>query len=216
MPPIIKLSLVALVLAPPASLAGQMNGESGSFVVRHAGDTVALEQFTRTAVKLEGTLTLLNQKGTSERYSAVIAPDATLPMIEITISEGRDAGTGKGRVVQRARVIFKGDSAAVDEVGRSGLVTRVFGTEIGAIPYLNLSFALLEQAVRRARSSVEANQLALFNLGGGQTLIARISPLGSDSLKLDIGNVRYHLRVDKQGRVMGGQIPSQNVVIDRN
>jgi hypothetical protein len=208
--------LLALALAAPATLPGQTKEESGRFVVRHAGDTVALEQFTRTAGKLEGTLTLRNQKGTSERYSAVIAPDATVPLIEITIREGSDAATAEGRIVQRARVIFREDSVAVDEVGRSGVVTRVFGTEVGAIPYLNLSFALLEQAVRRTRSSAEINQLAFFNLGGGQTLIARLSPLGIDSLKLEIGDVRYHLRIDQQGRVMGGRIPSQDVVVDRN
>ena len=52
-------------------------------------------------------------------------------------------------MVQRARVIFKEDSAAVDEVSGQGIETRVFGTQRGAIPYLNISFALLEQAVRR-------------------------------------------------------------------
>ena len=53
-------------------------------------------------------------------------------------------------MVQRARVIFKEDSAAVDAVGGEGLQTRLFATMRGAVPYLNLSFALLEQAVRRA------------------------------------------------------------------
>jgi hypothetical protein len=138
-----------------------------------------------------------------------------LPLIEVTVREGIDSGTAQARVIQRARVIFKEDSAAVDEVGDAGLVTRVFGTEEGAIPYLNLSFALLEQAVRRTRMSQGASHLAFFNLGGGQTVSARMSPLGSDSLKLDIGGVRFHLRVDREGRVLGGRIPSQDLVAER-
>ena len=77
----------------------------------------------------------------------------TLPLIEVTVREGADTGQTKARIVQRARVIFKEDSAAVDEMGDGGIQTRVFGTEAGAIPYLNLSFALLEQAVRRARAA---------------------------------------------------------------
>jgi hypothetical protein len=100
-------------------------------------------------------------------------------------------------------------------VGDAGLVTRVFGTEEGAIPYLNLSFALLEQAVRRGRVTEGGILLAFFNLGGGQTLKARLSSLGPDSLKLDIGDVRFHLRVDREGRVLGGRIPSQDVVVER-
>jgi hypothetical protein len=208
------LSLLAIALAVNP-VAAQTTADSGSFVVRHAGDTVAIEQFARSKTRLEGTLALRNKKKTSERYSAVVAPDATLPLIEVTVHEGADTGAAKGKIVQRARVIFKADSAAVDEVGDAGLMTRVFGTEEGAIPYLNLSFALLEQAVRRARLTHGAAQLALFNLGGGQTLSARMAPLAGDSLKLDIGDIRFHLKVDREGRVLGGRIPSQDVVVER-
>jgi hypothetical protein len=211
----VRYGLLAFSLALPGQLVGQMSADSGSFVVRHGRDTVAVEQFSRTAGKLDGTLALRNGKATSERYAAVIGPDGTLPMIEVTVREGTDSGTSRAKVVQRARVIFKEDSAAVDEVSDAGLVTRVFGTNAGAIPYLNLSFALLEQAVRRTRGGPTDAPLALFNLGGGQTLTARVSPLGGDSLELDIGDVRYHLCVDREGRVLGGRIPSQDVVVER-
>ena len=204
---------VALSISSPA-LVGQSVADSGTFIIRHGSDTVAIERFNRAPTKLEGTLALLNSKRTSERYSAVIAPDATLPLIEITVREGVDSGTTKARIVQRARVIFKEDSAAVDEVGDAGLTTRLFETEEGALPYLNLSFALVEQAVRRGRIK-GGSDVAFFNLGGGQTLIAKLSAQGTDSLRLDIGDVRYHLRVDRQGRVLGGRIPVQDVVVER-
>jgi hypothetical protein len=196
-------------------LPAQATVDSGSFVVRHASDTVAIERFTRTATKLEGTLALRNPKMTSERYSAVIGPDATLPLIEVTVREGVDTGAVKPKVIQRARVIFKDDSAAVDEVGSAGLMTRVFVTKVGAVPYLNLSLALLEQAVRRMRVTQGASELAFFNLGGGQTLSARITPLDGDSLKIDIGKIRFHLQVDPEGRVLRGWIPSQDVIVER-
>jgi hypothetical protein len=209
------LCLLGLTLTLPVTLSAQAAADSGSFVVRHAGDTVAIERFSRTGIKLEGTLALRNPKKTSEHYSAVIAPDATLPLIEVTVRQGADSSPVQGKIVQRARVIFKEDSAAVDEVGDAGLVTRVFGTREGAIPYLNLSFALLEQAVRRGRMTPGASRLAFFNLGGGQTLDARMSAIGSDSLQLDIGDVRFHLRIDGKGRVLGGRIPAQNLVVER-
>lgn len=208
-------SLLALTLSLPSTLSAQAATDSSSFIVRHARDTVAIERFARTATRLEGTLALRNPKRTSQRYSAVIAPDGTLPLIEVTVREGIDSGTVKAKVVQRARVIFKEDSVAVDELSREGITTHVFASEDGAIPYLNLSFALLEQGVRRGRVAEGGSQVAFFNLGGGQTLQARISQLGRDSLRLDIGVVRFHLRVDKEGRVLGGRIPSQNVVVDR-
>ena len=206
------VSLLALALAAAVPVAAQTASDSGTFVVRHARDTVATERFTRTPTALEGTLAIHNGKNTSQRWSAVVGPDATLPLIEVTVREGADTGGMKARVLQRARVIFKEDSAAVDAVGGTGLVTRIFGTERGAIPYLNLSFALLEQAVRRARATPSATEVAFFNLGGGQTLSAKLAPLGADSLSLDIGNVEYHLRVDPAGRLLGGRILGQDVV----
>jgi hypothetical protein len=217
MPPLVCFSaLLTLVLVGPTPLLAQVPSDSGAFFIRHGTDTVATERFTRTGTMLEGTLTLRNAKGTSERYSAVLAPDATVPLIEVTIREGADSGAMRAKIIQRARVIFREDSAAVDEVGSAGLMTRVLGTEHGAMPYLNLSFALLEQAVRRARLANGGSRVPFFNLGGGQTLVARLSPLGADSLRLDIGNTRFHLRVDRQGRLLGARIPVQDVVVERH
>jgi hypothetical protein len=213
--PLTALILLVLISGLTTQLPAQVARDSGTFIIRHVRDTVAVERFTRAAIRLEGTLTLRNAKRTSERYSAVIAPDATVPLIEVTTREGVDTGTVRAKVVQRARVIFKADSVAVDEMSDAGLTTRLFETEEGAVPYLNLSFALLEQAVRRARATPARLHVAFFNLGGGQTLTARISTLDADSLTLDIGNIRYRLRVDKQGRVLGGRIPVQNVIVDR-
>jgi hypothetical protein len=208
------LSLLVAVL-PPTTAVAQTVADSGTYFVRRGNDTVATEQFLRTSTRLEGTLVIKNASRTSERWVAVIAPDATLPLIEVTVREGTDSAGKKARVTERARVIFKDDSAAVDAVGGRGVQTRLFGTRVGAVPYLNLSFALLEQAVRRARVAPEHTQIPFFNLGGGQTVSARLSPLGSDSLLLEIGSVRYHLLVDAEGRLIGGRIPSQNVVVDR-
>jgi hypothetical protein len=198
-------------------LAGQSSSpDSGTFVIRHASDTVAVEHFARTATTLNGTLAVRDAKGTAQIYKAVVAPDASVPLIEVTVQEKPDSGKTRGRVVERARVIFKEDSAAVDALTNHGLETRLFGTERGAVPYLNLSFALLEQAVRRSRAMDPGGaSVPLFNLGGGQTVDGRVSSLGVDSLALAIGTVEFHLRVDGSGRVLGGRIPAQGVVVDR-
>jgi hypothetical protein len=213
---ILRMALPVLIaVGPPQTVVSQEVADSGNFVVRHHQDTVATERFHRTATKLEGTLSLRNQQRTSERYRAVVAPDATLPLIEVTVREGSDTGVAGARIVERARVIFKEDSVAIDQVGEAGLSTRVFGTERGAVPYLNLSFALLEQALRRARTISGGSQVAFFNLGGGQTLVAKLSGLSADSVRLDIGDTRIHLLVDREGRLLGGRIPLQDVVFER-
>jgi hypothetical protein len=217
------LAVAFLPASPPLPLRTGPAGpapDSGAFVIRHAADTVAIERFTRTPTGLTGTLEIRNSKSTSQSYKAVVAPDASVALIEVTVKERpmNEAGT---RVVHSARVIFKEDSAAVDDMSQHGLQTRVFGTERGAVPYLNLSFALLEQAVLRSRAPGAAGGIVpLFNLGGGQggggkTLDAKVSPLGGDSLLVAIGQVEFHLRVDQAGRVLGGRIPAQDVVVER-
>jgi hypothetical protein len=203
-----------ILLARP--LAGQAVADSGVFVVRHSGDTVATETFSRKETSIQGTLVLHNSKHTFHRYTAVLAPDASVPMIDVTVREDADSGRVKAKLVQRARVIFKEDSAAVDAVIGQSIEARVFGTEAGAIPYLNMSFALLEQAVRRSRAGgATAGQVPFFNLGGGQTVSGTLRSLGSDSLTLAIGEIEFRLRVDPQGRVLGGTIPTQDVIVER-
>ena len=138
-------------------------------------------------------------------------------MIEISVREDADSGRIKARLLQRARVIFREDSAAVDAVIGQALSTHVLGTEAGAIPYLNMSFALLEQAVRRSRAGgTGSRQVPFFNLAGGQTVSGTLTPVGQDSLTLAIGDVTFRLRVDPEGRVLGGAIPQQDVVVDRH
>ena len=216
--PVLPAGAVVLAqsAAPQPAARDAVPGDSGVFIIRHAGDTVATERFSRTATTLQGTLAIRNSKGTLEAYQAVVAPDASVPLIEVTVRESQDSGRTNGKILQRARVIFKEDSAAVDDMGSRGIQTRILGTERGAVPYLNLSFALLEQAVRRSLATAPATtRVPFFNLGGGQTLDAKVSKLGADSLTLMIGNVEFRLRVDPSGRVLGGAIPAQQLVAER-
>jgi hypothetical protein len=208
--------LLALFLVSAVPAAAQTVADSGTFVVRHSGDTVATETFSRRETTIQGTLALNNSNHTFHRYTAVLAPDASVPMIDVSVREDADSGRVKAKLVQRARVIFKNDSAAVDAIIGQSIETRVFGTQAGAIPYLNMSFALLEQAIRRSRAAgATPGQVPFFNLGGGQTVSGTLKPVGSDSLALAIGEVEFRLKVDPQGRVLGGAIPMQDVVVDR-
>jgi hypothetical protein len=208
---------LALLLVAVLPAAAQTVADSGVFVVRHSGDTVATETFSRKETSIQGTLALNNSKHTFHRYTAILAPDASVPMIDVAVREDADSGRVKAKLVQRARVIFKEDSAAVDAVIGQSIETRVFGTQVGAIPYLNMSFALLEQAIRRSRAAgATPGQVPFFNLGGGQTVSGTLTSVGSDSLTLAIGDVEFRLRVDPQGRVLGGAIPTQDVVVERH
>jgi hypothetical protein len=207
--------------ASATSAATPLANESGTFVIRRGTDTVATEEFSRSGVALDGRLLFKAHKFLSERYHLVVAPDGTVPLVEVTVRNGPDSGTVQAKFTQRTRLVFRDDSVAVDDMGGRGLKTLVLGTERGAMPYINLSFALMEQALRRARTlGASGTELPFFNLSGtdrqsGQTVRGKVTPVGTDSVAVGIGSVEFRFRVDNEGRLLGGGIPAQNLQVER-
>jgi hypothetical protein len=201
------------VLLPGAALAQEV----GAFATTRGADTVALERFSRGPGELSAELTRIAGAAARERvhYKATLLPDASAPLIEVSAWRADDPAEMPAR--QTTRVIFKDDSVAVDEANRwSGVRTRIFPTTRSAIAYLNLSVALLEQATRRVGASrVDSLAVPFFNLGGGQTITGMVTRVGADSAALRIGTVVFRLRVDADGRILGGSVPSQGLRITR-
>jgi hypothetical protein len=213
--------LLLLLLAAPPALAAQ-TPEKSVFLIRRGNDTVATEALSRTPTELTGTITFHRADPVSEWYHAVVGPDATVPLLEVNVREGVDTGLVRARVSERTRAIFRGDSVAVDDMTGHGMDTRVLPTQVGALPYLNLSFGLLEQAVRRATAlGGNSVKVAFFNMsggpgqGGGATVVGTLSRVGADSVALDLGSVEFRMRVDATGRLLGGGIPAQGLSFER-
>lgn len=212
-----RVVIAALALLAAPVLAEAQAAERGEFAITRGSDTVALERFTREDVELKGSL--LRSAGTSARervrYRAVLVDDQSAPLIDVSAWRADDPEESPAR--QSARVIFKDDSVAIDDAGRqSGVFTRVFPTERAAVPYLNLSTAFLEQATRRAaQTKQDSLAVPFFNLGGGQTVTGTVRRLAGDSAAVRIGNVEFRLMVDESGRILGGAVPSQGLVITR-
>ena len=213
--------LVAILLHAP-SLAGAQSADSSRFVILHGADTVATEDLNRTDTELRGTLAFRGAK-TTELYRAVVAPDETVPLVEVTVREAPASSAEKARIAQQARIIFRNDSVSIDDISNHGLETRVLATQTGAVPYINLSFGLLEQAIRRAAVlGKDSVKVAFFNLtgsasqGGGATVVGTVFRHGADSVSLDLGQVEFRMRVDTRGRLVSGGIPAQQVSFTRN
>jgi hypothetical protein len=198
----------------PGALSAQ---EAGAFATTRGTDTVALEQFNRVPGELSASLTRMAGAAARERvhYKAILLPDASAPLIEVSVWRAEDPEGMPAR--QTTRVIFKDDSVAVDEASRwSGAKTLIFPTTRSAIVYLNLSVALMEQATRRAEASLaDSMAVPFFNLGGGQTVTGMVSRVGADSAAVRIGTVEFRFKVDRDGRILGGVVPSQGLRITR-
>lgn len=197
----------------PAALAAQ---ESGGFTILHGADTIAVESFTRQDVELRGRLLRGAGSGRERvQYRATLVDDGSAPLVELTAWRGEDPEGAPAR--QTVRVIFKDDSAAIDDASRtSGVMTRILPTQRAAIPYLNLSTAWLEQVTRRLLAAPgDSLSIPFFNLGGGQTVTGTARRYATDSAVVRLGSVEFRFKVDPQGRILGGAVPAQGLLIQR-
>jgi hypothetical protein len=212
------IRLVALLGLVLFSVAGHSEAqEAGGFTTVRGPDTVAVEQWSREDVELKGSL--VRGLGAADRerlhYRATLVDDQSAPLVDLSVWRAEDPEAQPAR--ETARVIFRDDSVAVDDLRRSGsLVTRVLPTMRAAIPYLNLSVAFLELATRRAAQTAgDSLAVPFFNLSGGQTVTGTVRHLGADSSVVRISTVEFRLQVDSAGRILGGVVPGQGLVITR-
>ncbi|MBK7349965.1 MAG: hypothetical protein KA180_02125 [Gemmatimonadales bacterium] len=209
----VRPPLLAALLLAALPLAAQ---EATTFTITRDADTVASEAFAHAPAELTGSLTRVS--GTVRervRYRATVVDDQSAPLLELTAWRADDPEESPAR--QTVRVIFKDDSVAVDDVNRwGGVMTRVLPTRPAAVPYLNLSIGFLELATRRlAASRVDSLPVPFFNLGGGQTVVGGVRRLGADSAAVRLGAVEFRVAVDAAGRILGGRVPSQGLLIAR-
>ena len=213
--------MAGLVAASPlaAQAAASTPADSAGFVVMKNADTVAIERFERIDVTWKGTLALANKKDVADSWSIVTAPDGTVPLIEVMESQKPPDPRMKARVISRARIIVKGDSVSVDQMTPNGLVTRLFQSEEGVVPYLNLSFGMLEVGLRQAQVAAQKDSLGLkvyfFNLGGGQTVRGTLVENADGKATLTIGEVNFDLVMAPDGRLLSAAIPGQGLKVQR-
>ena len=213
--------IAGLFVASPlaAQAASSTPADSAGFVVMKNADTVAIERFERTDVTWKGTLALASKKDVADSWSIVTAPDGTVPLIEVMESQKPPDPRMKARVISRARIIVKGDSVSVDQMTPNGLVTRLFQSEEGVVPYLNLSFGMLEVGLRQAQVAAQKDSLGLkvyfFNLGGGQTVRGTLVQNSDGKAVLNIGEVQFELVIAPDGRLLSAAIPAQGLRVER-
>lgn len=205
-------ALLALVpraaIAQTATRTPPQRGTTAAFVIRHGSDTAAVERVTRTAARLRGTLFVRN--GPRLTYDATLGPGALVPRIVLSAFGATAAPTAAP--VSSATVTIARDTA----IALVGSAVQRIATQPGAMPWVNPSFALIEQIVRRALALGGATAtVPLLNLQGGQTTPATVSRAPDDSVVVSLVNLQLRLRVGPDGRLLGGVIPSQGVTVDR-
>ncbi|MGH7719254.1 MAG: hypothetical protein ACREON_10465 [Gemmatimonadaceae bacterium] len=202
---------------PPAAQPAEpaaASVERAEFVLRQGDSALVTERFTRTADSVSGELG--GSGGPRVTYRAAVARDETIPAITLRLFAPGDTAAG-ARPTQSVAGTMQGDSAVIRVTEADSVRTVRHQVPAGTVFSLNASTVLLEQMVRRARmAGGDTARVSILPLNrGGQVVTAVVHFVRPDSAHLSVGGAEVHLRVDDRGRILGGRVPAQGLVIER-
>src|SRR2546425_1670702 len=122
--------------------------DSGAFVVRLGNDTLALEQYTRTATQLRGEYVIRTPRSLHRIYTADLNADGTIRRMELVT---HNIGGDPGPMETRQSVEFVGDTAVMKSPRGDSVVTLKLIVPRGTFPYQFNVMGLMEQIGRYAR-----------------------------------------------------------------
>ncbi|HET7565505.1 MAG TPA: alpha/beta fold hydrolase [Gemmatimonadaceae bacterium] len=204
--------LLAAFAIGPVEAQQPASPTRADFVVTAGTDTIATEHVTRSAAQLQSALTIKAQ-GLRLDLTLALAPDGTVPRVE---TEARTASASPTSApLQRATLEFTHDSVLVT-MGDAPTPAQRVAVPAGTLPFVNLSSAIIEQILRRAKVLGQATaDIPLFNVAGGQLLHAKVQWLGADSAVIAIANTEMRASTSTDGQLLGALVPSQHVRFTR-
>jgi hypothetical protein len=178
--------------------------DSGAFVVRLGTDTLALEQYTRTATQLQGQYVIRTPRSLHRIYTIDLNPDGTVRRLQLVT---HNIGGGPAPMETKNSVDFSGDTAVMVSPRGDSSVTSKLAVPRGAFPFQLHVYGLLEQMARWARAqgkdSVRFTALTSATATSGGYIVKR----GGDTLVIMFDQGQYNgvgpftFRLDPQGHL---------------
>src|SRR5436190_9573590 len=205
-------SLLIAALAIPNGLPAQ----SGQFLVRLGRDTLAIEQYTRTADRLEGEQVVRSPRTVHRLYTATFGPGGAVERFELVT---HNVSGAPGPLERRATASFSGDTAVMTVPRGESTATMRVKTGPGALPYVGQAYALVEEVTRRARvARPDRYTDTMLPPGTDEPWEVTATPQGGDSMTIVLGPLGpFRARVDGQGTVMSlsGVGSTMQVTVER-
>lgn len=212
-------SPVLAVLAAVGTVHAQQAGTPAAraeFIVTAGSDTIATESYTRDSAQVRSEL-LVKPQGIRVGFSMSLGPGATIPRLAAEIRSADSAPSAPA--MQRASVEFTRDSALLTVGNATGNTTEPMqrlAAPAGTLPFINLSSAIIEQILLRAKAlggaSVEVPVLAVE---GAKLLQAKVEWTDVGSATLELGGATIHASVSPAGEFLGGTVATQGVRFTR-
>jgi uncharacterized protein len=185
--------------------------QQGAFIILAGTDTFAVENFSRSAARLDGEIT---GRATGRLvYSAAIGVGGVIQ--ELRLRAWMPGAAATDAPMQEARLVLDVDSVIVEVTGAAGTRTQRLATTAGAVLYVNPSFALLEQVLMRARAIGGPRvEVPIFLAQGGQTLAASVTWTRPDSVMIVLG-AEMHAALAADGSIRSAAVPAQQLTVSR-
>lgn len=203
-----RLSMIGAI-APiiPMLCGAQSAPEQASFALLLRGDTIFEERVSRTPTEMRGEFRD-KLRGARVSYTATLAEGV------ITRLDARTFRTAADTVGERATFVVTRDSVTGSLSGAAPSRFRVAGN---SQLLLNPAVAFIEQMVLRAKAmGRDTVTFPIYIVGAPQQAMAvQVGRTSADSVVVGYAGVVMRLAVSPTGRVLGGIIPLQGIVIAR-
>jgi uncharacterized protein len=201
------LLCAGLHVSPVAAQATQQ----GAFIILAGTDTFAVENFSRSATRLDGEIT---GRGTGRLvYSAALGVGGVIQ--ELRLRAWLPGAAPDDAPLQDARLTLDVDSVRLEVASAAGSRTERLATAAGAVLYVNPSFAMMEQVVMRARAIGGTRvDVPLFVAQGGQTLRATVTWTRPDSVVIVLGT-EMHAALAPDGSIRSASVAAQGLTVTR-
>jgi hypothetical protein len=197
LPIVVACSSGSTAIPAPAPVA------TTTLLTRLGVDTVAVEQFTRTATHMEGTLVTRFPATRLTRYSVDLAASSAPTRANLTLRDGTGASLPGGLQSLSARfgrdsVVFIGHRSTSD-------TTQVFAARGPLLPSIGSAYGLWELALARmsllGRDSLEFAAVPL-TLDTRETIPQAVRVLNRDSVRIIANGGPFYVRHDGRGGIV--------------
>ena len=203
---VVALAALPLVACSPGSTSIPVPEPvaTTTLLARLGADTVAIEQFTRTAKHMDGTLLTRLPATRIARYSVELGPSGAPLRANVSVRDGLGAPFSGG--FQSFSVRFAHDSAFFVGHRSASDTSLAFAVRGAVLPSLPASYALYELALARmsafGRDSVEFENVPLV-FGTRQATPEEVRVISRDSVRIMVNGDPLLVHHDRRGAIDG-------------
>lgn len=176
--------------------------QGGSFVVRLGTDTLAVEQYTRTATQLRGEQVIRSPRTMHRIYTVTYRPDGSVERFELLT---HNISGGPGPAETRSTAEFGAAAVTMRTPRGDSTVTVTAAVPGPAAPWMINVYGLMEDVLRRSRAAGGGDfTMPIVSLGATEADTATVLRHGVDSVVAGFGGIGpFRIRTDAQGTLLG-------------